>query len=275
VEVNVAEGKDEQSTGFDLEHPSSKMGDLVVSDEVRTQIKEVIDAGRVRIDVLDGWKLRRAIGSGVGLTVLLSGKPGVGKTLTAEIIASELGLPLGRVDGSKVVSKWVGETQKNIGALLRDAKLDGAVLFFDEADALFAKRVSKVETANDRFANLETNYLLQALERYDGIVVLATNIDTAIDPAFKRRILYKIELLAPDAKERALIWRSILDRSEVPREAGVDFEALGKFVDMSGGNIKNAILRACYRASTLDVKVSEELLRDAAEAEHAHTGALR
>lgn len=265
----------EGGTGFDLEHPAARMHDLVVVDEVRAQIQEVIDAGRVRNTVLDGWKLRRAIGSGVGLTVILSGKPGVGKTLTAEIFASELDRPLARVDGSKVVSKWVGETQKNIGALLGDAKLDNAVLFFDEADALFAKRVAKVETANDRFANLETNYLLQALERYDGIVVLATNIDTAIDPAFKRRILYKIELPAPDAPQRALIWRGILERSEVPREANIDFEALGKFVDMSGGNIKNAILRACYRASTLSIRVSEELLRDAAEAEHAHTGALR
>lgn len=271
----MADRIDGQGTGFDLEHPSSKLTDLVVSGEVRAQIAEVIDAGRARTQVLDGWRLRRAIGSGVGLTVILSGKPGVGKTLTAEIIASELRRPLGRVDGSKVVSKWVGETQKNIGALLRDAKLDGAVLFFDEADALFAKRVQKVESANDRFANLETNYLLQALERYDGIVVLATNIDTAIDPAFKRRILYKIEIPSPDAKERALIWRGILERSEVPREQAIDFEALGKFVDMSGGNIKNAILRACYRAATLEVKVSEELLREAAEAEHAHTGALR
>src|SRR5581483_6899739 len=203
-------------TQFELERPTSRLVDLVVPDDVRAQIQEIIDAGRMRTKVLDVWHLRRAIGSGVGLTVLLSGKPGTGKTVTTEILAAELDRPLARIDGSKVVSKWVGETQKNLKTALEDAALHGAVLFFDEADALFAKRVSKVESANDRFANLETNYLLQALERHDGIVVLATNIDTAIDDAFKRRLLYKIELPMPDAPARSLIWEGILRRSEAP-----------------------------------------------------------
>ena len=186
----------------------------MVPPEVRAQLQEVIDAGRVRSRVLDVWRVRRAVGSGVGLTVLLSGRPGTGKTIATEIIASELERPLARIDGSKVVSKWVGETQKNLKTALEDAVLHGAVLFFDEADALFAKRVAKMESSNDRFANLETNYLLQALERHDGIVVLATNIETAIDDAFKRRLLYKVELPMPDAPARAQIWEGILRRSE-------------------------------------------------------------
>lgn len=269
--LSTAEGGDPQ---FDLEHPSSKLTDLVVPDEVRLQIQEIIDAGRVRPRVLDIWKLRRAVGSGIGLTVLLSGKPGTGKTITTEIIASELELPLARVDGSKVVSKWVGETQKNLKTVLADAVLHGAVLFFDEADALFAKRVAKVESANDRFANLETNYLLQALERHDGIVVLATNIDTAIDDAFKRRLLYKVELPMPTAEERALIWEGILRRSEAPIQGLIDYAKLGKGYNLAGGHIKNAILRASYRAAATAAPVTHELLDAAAHAELDATGAL-
>ncbi|MCU1282235.1 MAG: ATPase [bacterium] len=259
---------------FDLEHPTSKLPDLVVPDEVRAHIQEIIDAGRVRTKVLDMWKLRRAVGSGIGLTVLLSGKPGTGKTITTEIIASELELPLARVDGSKVVSKWIGETQKNLKTVLEDAVLHGAVLFFDEADALFAKRVAKVESANDRFANLETNFLLQALERHDGIVVLATNIDTAIDDAFKRRLLYKVELPIPTAEERALIWEGILRRSEAPVQQPIDFGKLGKDYAFTGGHIKNAILRASYRAATLDSSITQALLAESAFAELSATGAL-
>lgn len=259
---------------FDLEHPTSKLVDLIVPAEVRAHIQEIIDAGRVRTKVLDMWKLRRAVGSGIGLTVLLSGKPGTGKTITTEIIASELELPLARVDGSKVVSKWVGETQKNLKTVLEDAVLNGAVLFFDEADALFAKRVAKVESANDRFANLETNYLLQALERHDGIVILATNIDTAIDDAFKRRLLYKVELPIPTAEERALIWEGILRRSEAPVQQPIEFAKLGKDYAFTGGHIKNAILRACYRAATLDTSVTQDLLTESAYAELSATGAL-
>jgi SpoVK/Ycf46/Vps4 family AAA+-type ATPase len=269
--TTTAEGGEPQ---FDLEHPTSKLSDLVVPDEVRAQIREIIDAGRVRLRVLDMWKLRRAVGSGIGLTVLLSGKPGTGKTITTEIIASELELPLARVDGSKVVSKWVGETQKNLKTVLADAVLHGAVLFFDEADALFAKRVAKVESANDRFANLETNYLLQALERHDGIVVLATNIDTAIDDAFKRRLLYKVELPMPTPEERALIWERILRRSEVPIEGAIDYAKLGKGYNLAGGHIKNAILRACYRAAATGVQLTHELFDAAARAELDATGAL-
>jgi SpoVK/Ycf46/Vps4 family AAA+-type ATPase len=259
---------------FDLERPTSKLDELVVPDDVRAQIQEIIDAGRVRAKVLDVWKLRRAIGSGVGLTVLLSGKPGTGKTITTEILASELERPLARIDGSKVVSKWVGETQKNLKTALSDAVLHGAVLFFDEADALFAKRVAKMESSNDRFANLETNYLLQALERHDGIVVLATNIETAIDDAFKRRLLYKVELPMPDAPARALIWEGILRRSEAPVEQPIDFAKLGKRYELAGGHIKNAILRACYRAATERTQVTHALLDAAAAAELSSTGAL-
>jgi SpoVK/Ycf46/Vps4 family AAA+-type ATPase len=270
----VADEDARTDSQFDLERPTSRLQDLVVPDDVRTQIQEIIDAGRVRHKVLDVWKMRRAIGSGVGLTVLLSGKPGTGKTITTEIIAAELERPLARIDGSKVVSKWVGETQKNLKTALEDAVLHGAVLFFDEADALFAKRVAKMESSNDRFANLETNYLLQALERHDGIVVLATNIETAIDDAFKRRLLYKVELPMPDAPARALIWEGILRRSEAPVKQPIDYAKLGKRYELAGGHIKNAILRACYRAATESSSVTHELLDAAGAAELSSTGAL-
>src|SRR4029077_1142518 len=138
------------------------------------------------------------------------GDPGTGKTLAAEVIGAELGLQLYRVNPAKVVSKYVGETEKNLNEILAQAKSMHAILFFDEADALFSSRVSKVESANDRFVNMETNFLLQQLERFEGIVILATNLETSIDQAFKRRIHYHIVIPFPEPPAREQIWRGLL-----------------------------------------------------------------
>src|SRR5262249_39248554 len=158
---------------------------LVLPPDEKAQIEEIIAAGRNRAKVLHTWGFNEKLPTGKGLVVLLSGEPGTGKTLAAEVIASELNLSLYRVNPAKVVSKYVGETEKNLNEILAQAKSTHAILFFDEADALFSTRVAKVETANDRFVNMETNFLLQQLERYEGIVILATNLETSIDQAFK------------------------------------------------------------------------------------------
>jgi SpoVK/Ycf46/Vps4 family AAA+-type ATPase len=205
--------------------------------------------------------------------VLLSGEPGTGKTLSAEVIAAELGMSLYRINPAKVVSKYVGETEKNLDQILGQAKSLHAILFFDEADALFATRVQRIESANDRFVNLETNFLLQQLERYEGLVILATNLETSIDQAFKRRIHYHVNIPFPDARARTEIWRNLLPE-RAPLAADVDFVRLGKIYELSGGHIKNAVMRAAYLAAERTVEISMALLMEAAEKECAAAGKL-
>lgn len=245
---------------------------LVLPHEEKAQIEEIIAAGRNRAKVLHTWGFNEKLPTGKGLVVLLSGEPGTGKTLAAEVIASELSLQLYRVNPAKVVSKYVGETEKNLNEILAQAKSTHAILFFDEADALFSTRVAKVETANDRFVNMETNFLLQQLERYEGIVILATNLETSIDQAFKRRIAYHIVVPFPKPPDRERIWRTLMP-SRAP-VGDIDFGRLGRTFDLSGGHIKNAILRAAYLAAQHDRPLDYELLADAAEKECAAAGKL-
>ena len=245
---------------------------LVLPSDERSQIEEIIAAGRNRAKVLHTWGFNEKLPTGKGLVVLLSGEPGTGKTLDAEVVASELGLNLYRVNPAKVVSKYVGETEKNLNEILAQAKSTHAILFFDEADALFSTRVAKVETANDRFVNMETNFLLQQLERYEGIVILATNLETSIDQAFKRRIAYHIVVPFPKPADRERIWRTLIP-SRAP-VGNIDYARLGKTFDLSGGHIKNAILRAAYIAAQRDTALDYDLLAEAAEKECAAAGKL-
>jgi SpoVK/Ycf46/Vps4 family AAA+-type ATPase len=245
---------------------------LVLPSDEKSQIEEIIAAGRNRAKVLHTWGFAEKLPTGKGLVVLLSGEPGTGKTLAAEVIAAELGLQLYRVNPAKVVSKFVGETEKNLNEILAQARSTHAILFFDEADALFSTRVAKVETANDRFVNMETNFLLQQLERYEGIVILATNLETSIDPAFKRRIAYHIVVPFPKPPDRERIWRTLMPpRAPV---GVIDFARLGKTFELSGGHIKNATLRAAYLAAQRDRPLDYELLAEAAEKECAAAGKL-
>jgi len=245
---------------------------LVLPADEKSQIEEIIAAGRNRAKVLHSWGFNEKLPTGKGLVVLLSGEPGTGKTLAAEVIASELGLNLYRVNPAKVVSKFVGETEKNLNEILAQAKSTHAILFFDEADALFSTRVAKVETANDRFVNMETNFLLQQLERYEGIVILATNLETSIDQAFKRRIAYHIVVPFPKPHDRERIWRTLMpSRAPVGK---IDYARLGKTFELSGGHIKNAILRAAYIAAQREQSIDYDLLAEAAEKECAAAGKL-
>lgn len=246
---------------------------LVLPEETKAQIEEIIAAGRNRGKVLVKWGFNETIPTGKGQVVLLSGDPGTGKTLSAEVIAAELGMSLYRINPAKVVSKYVGETEKNLNEVLAQAKSTHAILFFDEADALFASRVSKVESANDRFVNMETNFLLQQLERYEGMVILATNLETMIDQAFKRRIHYHVVIPFPDPASRERIWRSIMP-SRAPLAPNIDYTRLGKIYELSGGHIKNAAMRAAYMAAQADGPITQALLYDAAEKECAAAGKL-
>jgi SpoVK/Ycf46/Vps4 family AAA+-type ATPase len=247
--------------------------DIVLREDIVDRIIELLSVVQYEKVVMDEWGFSRRFSYGRGLSALFSGPPGTGKTMIAGLIAKELGLELFRVDLSRVVSKWVGETEKNLGTAFDEAKNARAILLFDEADALFGKR-TEVKSSNDRYANLETNYLLQRIESFEGIVLLTTNRDTSIDEAFRRRLRFRIEFPTPDAGEREQLWRSMIPTT-APLAGDVDFGALADRFQMTGGYIKNAAMRAAYLAATSEHKViSQGLLIKAAALEWEEMGKL-
>src|SRR6185436_7874214 len=180
--------------------------DLVLPDDQLTAIVELLARIRERRRVHEDWGFADKLGRGLGVAALLSGPPGTGKTMCAGLIARELGTELYQVDPSRIASKWIGETEKNLAALFDAAEAGHAILLFDEADAVLGRRTA-VRTSNDRHANQETSYLLQRLERFTGICLLTTNHEAAIDEAFRRRIAVHVRFPLPDADERERLWR--------------------------------------------------------------------
>ncbi|WP_437765355.1 ATP-binding protein [Sorangium sp. So ce281] len=222
-------------------------------------------AHRALVD--EDWGFAQHNGLGRGVKVLLFGKPGTGKTLAAEVLAGELAMPLFRIDASRILSKWIGETEQHLARLFDEADRAHAVLFFDEADGLFGRRTA-VSTATDRYANLETNYLLQRIEEHEGVVLLATNLKGNMDEAFARRLHHVIELPEPDAAARERIWRlSISPRA--PVDAGIDFAALARRFELPGGAIRNAALSAAHRAAADGAPIRRAHLAAALLAEYA------
>jgi AAA+ superfamily predicted ATPase len=247
--------------------------DIVLREDIIDRIIELLSTVQYEKIVMDQWGFSRRFSYGRGLSALFSGAPGTGKTMIAGLIAKELGLELFRVDLSRVVSKWVGETEKNLGLAFDEAQNARAILLFDEADALFGKR-TEVRSSNDRYANLETNYLLQRIEAFEGIVLLTTNRDTSIDEAFRRRLRFRIEFPTPELHERELLWRSMIPAA-APLGAEVDFHRLAERFQMTGGYIKNAAMRAAYLAATSEHKViTQALLEKAAALEWEEMGKL-
>jgi SpoVK/Ycf46/Vps4 family AAA+-type ATPase len=249
-----------------------RIDDLILVDEVKDQVREVIEAVSAQQVVFREWGFGQKFNKGRGLSALFDGEPGTGKTLSAEIIAAELGLNLYRVNVANVVSKYIGETEKNLTRVFAEARSAHSVLLFDEADSLFSKRV-EVKHSNDRFANMEVNTLLQLMERYDGLVILTTNLKTSLDTAFERRLSFKVSFPFPEPHIRADLWRQMLPTSAPVQEA-LDFELLGRSYELSGGSIKNAVLRAAYRAASHRMPLSMTLLDDAAKRECQAAGKL-
>jgi MoxR-like ATPase len=217
--------------------------DLVLPGPTRRQIDELRAAIRHRARVQTEW----GFSDQRGLHVLFSGPSGTGKTMSAALIAGELGLDLYAVELASVVSKYIGETEKNLEAVFAEGRASNAVLLFDEADALFGKR-SEVKDAHDRYSNLEVAYLLQRIEGYDGITILATNLRANLDDAFARRLAFTIEFPAPDARLRARIWHVAIP-ADAPVAAEVDVEFLATQVELTGAGIRNAALSAAYLAA--------------------------
>ena len=246
--------------------------DIVLPDEQMDSIIELVARVRERRTVYEEWGFAAKVGKGLGVSALFSGPPGTGKTMVASLIAKELGLELYQVDLAKVVSKWIGETEKNLAALFDAAEAGQLVLLFDEADALFGKRTD-VKSSNDRNANLETNYLLQRLESFTGICLLTSNHESHIDPAFQRRLSLHLRFEVPDLAERAHLW-SVMLPAAAPRAPGLDFAALARKYEMTGGYIRNAALRAAFLAANAQTAITGALLERAARAEYESMGKL-
>jgi SpoVK/Ycf46/Vps4 family AAA+-type ATPase len=200
---------------------------------------------RYRARVCDEWGFAEKSNRGLGLSGLFAGPSGTGKTLAAEVLANELELDLFRIDLSTVVSKYIGETEKNLRRVFDAAEEGGAILLFDEADALFGKR-SEVKDSHDRYANVEISYLLQRMEAYRGLAILATNMKEALDPAFLRRLRFVVLFPFPDQAQRAEIWRRIFP-AKTPTDS-LDIDGLAR-LSISGGNIRNIALNAAFAAA--------------------------
>jgi SpoVK/Ycf46/Vps4 family AAA+-type ATPase len=249
--------------------------DLILPAPTKSRLREIIFRTRRREVVLDRWGMRRISRRGEGLTALFTGPPGTGKTMAAETIACELGLDLYVVDLATVVDKYIGETEKNLDRIFSEAEQVNGVLFFDEADALFGKR-SEVRDAQDRYANVETAYLLQRMETFDGVAILTTNLRANIDEAFTRRLDAIVEFPMPDVSQRLLLWQRCLG-SGVPLAADVDLEFCAEAFELSGGHIGNVALTAAYLAADgeqADTALSMTDIVVAVQREYAKLGRL-
>jgi hypothetical protein len=220
---------------------------IVLPDNQIAQLREIAAHVRHAPNVMGCWGFEARFPLGRAVTALFAGSSGTGKTMAAEILASDLQLDLFKVDLSAVVSKYIGETEKNLHRIFREAQSSNAILFFDEADALFGKR-SEVKDSHDRYANIEIAYLLQRMEEYDGIVILATNLKKNLDEAFVRRMRFIVDFPLPRQADRARIWRTIFP-AEAPVSSDIDFDFLARKLSITGGNIKNIALRAAYLAA--------------------------
>jgi AAA+ superfamily predicted ATPase len=220
--------------------------DLVLPKDTLEAVREVVRFAHHRPYLLDEWGFASKLPYGRGVSAILAGPPGTGKTMVAQLLAKELGYDLYRIDLSQVVNKYIGETEKNLAKIFDEAETSHAILFFDEADSLFAKRTD-VKSSNDRYANLEVNYLLQRMETYDGVTLLATNLEQGLDEAFKRRVRFSIAFEIPDEDVRRTLWRSMFP-PQTPLAPDIDWALIAKKFEMAGGYIKKAALRAALVA---------------------------
>ena len=246
--------------------------DLVLPEKESSNLLEIVAYAKNRGRVFDDWGFGRLLPYGRGLSVLFSGPPGTGKTMAAGIVGGELGMDVFRVDLSRMVSKYIGETEKNLSKVFDEAGKSQSILLFDEADSLFAKRTG-VNSAVDRYANLEVNYLLQRVEDFDGVTILTTNFEGSIDEAFRRRIKFRVVFPAPDHTMRAELWRKMIP-AEAQRSGELDFAALAHDYELSGGHIKNAALRAAFSAAERKGGIAMTDLRRAARLESEKLGKI-
>ncbi len=250
--------------------PCYRWDDIVLPRDRMEQLREICNTMKHRARVYEDWGFGAKLSLGKGLNVLFSGPSGTGKTMAAEILAGELGLDLYKIDLSTVVSKYIGETEKNLARIFDEAETSNAILFFDEADALFGKR-SEVRDSHDRYANLEISYLLQRMEEYEGVAILATNLRKNMDDAFVRRMHFSVDFPFPDPRSRRRIWAEIWPR-QLPRSAQLDLDGVARRFEIAGGNIRNIAVSASFLAAEDGARVDTPHLLRATRREYQKMG---
>lgn len=258
------------AAGIQLIPASADWSHLVLPDAQLTQLRDAASRLYLQSRVLDDWQFLQGRRGARGVRMLFSGPPGTGKTLSAEVLATAMGVDLLQVDLSRVVSKWIGETEKNLAQVFNTAESSRAVLFFDEADVLFGKR-TEVSDAHDRYANLETAYLLSRLERYEGLAILATNYRQNIDTAFSRRLEFIIEFEEPGYRERLRLWQCHLPE-QAPLAEDVNLKELASQFPIVGGYIRNAAVSAAFYAAGEQSPIRRRHFIDAIRREYEKSG---
>lgn len=245
--------------------PSATWDDFVLPEPQLKLLKDMVTQVRQRVKVYTEWGFGHKSNRGLGISALFAGQSGTGKTMAAEVLANELRLDLYRIDLSAVISKYIGETEKNLRRIFDAAETGGAILLFDEADAIFGKR-TQVKDSHDRHANVEVSYLLQRMEAYQGLAILTTNLKESLDQAFLRRIRFIVKFPYPDAASRAKIWERIFPKETPTRK--LDFRKLGK-LQATGGNIRSIAMNAAFFAAEEGKPVTMQHLLDATKQECA------
>lgn len=252
--------------------PKHGWEDIVLPPNQTMLLQELCQEAKYQTQVWETWGFAKKLSLGRGLNVLFSGPPGTGKTFAAEVIAYELGLDLYQIDLSQMVSKYIGETEKNLNKVFTAAANSNAILLFDEADALFGKR-SEVRDAHDRYANIETSYLLQKMEEYEGVAILTTNFRSNMDEAFVRRLRYIVEFALPGVQERQQIWERIWPE-HTPRDPDLNLAFLAYEFELPGANIRNIALRAAFLAASDSGEVKMKHLITALQREYQKMGKM-
>ncbi len=243
--------------------PAATWDDLILPEPQKSALRQIAGHVKNRLKVYDDWGFAGKSARGLGIAALFAGESGTGKTMAAEVLANDLRLDLYRIDLSSVVSKYIGETEKNLRRVFDAAEDSGAILLFDEADALFGKR-SEVKDSHDRYANIEVSYLLQRMEAYRGLAILTTNQKAALDTAFQRRLRFVVHFPFPDAGEREAIWRGVFPAATPTR--GLDYAKLAR-LHVAGGHIRNIALNAAFLAAEVNERVGMTHLLHAAHSE--------
>jgi ATPase family associated with various cellular activities (AAA) len=271
-------GRNRYAPEFSAEFPARRLttvyrlDDLVLRADVRGRLELVLDRIRHRATVLDTWGFARHHDNAAGYVALFHGPAGTGKTTAAAALGRESGLAVYRIDLSSVVSKYIGETEKNLGSIFDRAEARDWILFFDEADALFGRR-GEIHDARDRYANQEISYLLQRLETFSGVSILATNLVRNIDEGFLRRIHSQVAFAAPELEERIELWRRLIP-PDVPLGEDVDVESLADDYALTGAEIRNAVFHAAFTACANGGIVADGHLRDGVRAEYEKNGRM-
>jgi SpoVK/Ycf46/Vps4 family AAA+-type ATPase len=270
IRNNIAERLGDLATRVEVKQ---NWDDLVLPPDTMEDVKALIARVKYAHEVYEKWGFKQKMPRGIGVAALFSGPPGTGKTMVAGLLARELDLELYQIDLSKVVSKWVGETEKQLARIFDAADAGHALLLFDEADSLFAKR-TEVKSAVDRYANLEVNFLLQRIESFGGVTIMTTNLDTSIDPALKRRLASNIVFQPPELAESMKLWERMLSVGvHAPLAKPLQLEKLARTYEaMTGANIRNAVLAAAFTAASEGMAISQAHLERAARGEYRAMG---